>query len=160
MNAKKILCSLAVSASIVFTGMTAQANVLDGAKQFNGHYYKVFETQLPSEDAKKFCKSMGGHLATSENFDENEVIQKLIDVGGKEEYLIGGEKNSQNIWCWVTGGVITDQNWAKGHPSYGPIMTMKKNGDSKWYTPSWWGSNPFPFVCEWDSAEQAHDPNL
>ena len=75
-----------------------QAHVLDGAKEWNGHYYKVFEFQLNWEQAKKFCESMGGHLATAENFNENSIIQELVDVGGKKEYFLGGYKDNTEIW--------------------------------------------------------------
>lgn len=56
-----LLVSLMSSCSV------SQAHVLDGAKEWNGHYYKAFEFQLNWEQAKNFCESMGGHLATAEN---------------------------------------------------------------------------------------------
>lgn len=142
-------------------GSVSQAHVLDGAKEFNGHYYKIFEFGLNFNEARKFCLSVGGHLATAENFNENEIIQELINNGGKKEYIIGGYKDNKNIWRWITGGVITDTNWQSGHPSYGPFMTMEKKAGGRWRTPYSWGeSDKYPFVCEWDSADNAHESTM
>ena len=116
--------------------------------------------ELSWKDAKKFCESMGGHLATAENFDENAMIQQMADIGGKKEYFIGGYKDERNIWRWVTGGIITDANWASGSPSYSPLMTMKRNNDAKWSTSYFWGDHEYPFICEWDSEESAHDSTI
>ncbi len=129
MNAKKILCSLAVSASVVFAGMTVQAHVLDGAQQFKGHYYKNFETQMPWEDAQAFCKSMGGYAT------------------------------DRGIWKWLTGGVITDQNWRRGEPNcslqYKPKMYIIRGENGEWCDYN--ASEKYAFVCEWETYEQAHD---
>lgn len=48
--------------ALMSIGSVGQAHVLDGAKEWNGHYYKAFEFQLNWEQAKKFCESMGFHL--------------------------------------------------------------------------------------------------
>lgn len=139
----------------------SQAHILDGAKEWNGHYYKAFEFQLNWDQAKKFCESMGGHLATAENFNENSIIQELVDVGGKKEYFLGGYKDNKEIWRWITGGIITDTNWQSGYPSYGPYMSMEKKSGSKWKTTYFWGEQgKYPFICEWDSANNAHESNM
>jgi YD repeat-containing protein len=41
---------------------------------FNGHAYKVFYQNLQWRDAKAFCESLGGHLATVTSAVENEFI--------------------------------------------------------------------------------------
>lgn len=139
---------------------TSEAGVLDGAKEWNGHYYKAFEFGLSRDRAQKFCVSMGWHLATAENFNENAIIQEIIDTGSKKEYLIGGYKDQVGIWKWYTGGVITDSNWQKDYPQSGPWMSMEKNGKGKWKTTYWWGDEPYPFICEWDSKDVAHDSTM
>ena len=152
-----ILC-LAVMLNI----KTSEASVLDGAKEWNGHFYKAFEFQLSRDKAQKFCVSMGGHLATAEIFDENAVIQEIIDSGSKREYLIGAYKAQNGIWRWYTGGVVTDSNWQKDYPgSYSPNMSMTKDGKGKWKTTHYWDdNNPYPFICEWDSKDAAHDSTM
>lgn len=147
--------------SLMSACSVSQAHVLDGAKEWNGHYYKAFEFQLNWEQAKNFCESMGGHLATAENFNENSVIQEIINASGKDEYFLGGHRDNKEMWRWLTGGIITDQNWANGYPSYSPLMTMKKRANAKWTTSYSWGENgKYPFICEWESASAAHESNM
>ncbi len=161
MNSSVKICILVVLVCVMSFGSVSQAHVLDGSKEWNGHYYKIFEIDLNYDQARKFCLSMGGHLATAENFKENEIIQEIINNGGKKEYLIGGHKDNKNIWRWVTGGVITDTNWQSGYPSSGPNMSMEKKANGKWKTTFFWGeSGKYPFVCEWDSADNAHESTM
>lgn len=155
------LFMIALFVALMSFGSVSQAHVLDGAKEWNGHYYKIFEIDLNYDNARKFCLSMGGHLATAETFNENEIIQELINNGGKKEYFIGGYKDNKDIWRWVTGGVITDTNWQSEYPKSGPCMTMEKKAGGRWKTPFHWGeSGKYPFVCEWDSAEDAHESTM
>ena len=160
MNLKKFLCSLALSASVVMVGSTVQAHVLDGAQQFKGHYYKNFETPMPWEDAEAFCKSMGGHLATAEDKEEMIPIKKAVEAGGQGcGYWIGGYATQRGIWKWLTGGVITDQNWRSGEPNcslqYKPRMYVYRNYNGEWWDSS--SGDNRAFVCEWETYEQAHD---
>lgn len=158
---KSLLGIFILGITFTFNTQISEAGVLDGAKEFNGHYYKAFEFVLSRDQAQKFCVSMGGHLATAENFNENAIIQEIVDAGAKEEYLIGGYKDKSGIWRWYTGGVITDSNWQESYPSYGENMSMKKNYKGKWKTTYSWGDqNPYPFICEWDDAKNAHDSTM
>ena len=157
---QKIFCAGLLVAFMSFCSVS-QAHVLDGAKEFKGHYYKAFEFSLNYDQAKKFCESMGGHLATAEKFDENAVIQEIINAGSKNEYFLGGYKDNNDIWRWVTGKIITDQNWMSGNPSYGPNMSMEKKSNAKWKTSYSWGENgKYPFVCEWENSELAHESTM
>ncbi|MBR1420965.1 MAG: C-type lectin domain-containing protein [Selenomonadaceae bacterium] len=157
MNLKQILCSTALISTLMIS--SAQANVLDGATEHNWHYYKAFEFGLNWKDAEAFCESMGGHLATAENSDENAVIQQVIDAGGKDEYFIGGFRDDRGIWRWISSGIITDQNWKSGYPNSSPLMTMKKKHEARWTTSYSWGDAKYPFICEWDDESKAHDSN-
>ena len=156
MNLKQILCSTALVSTLMIS--SAQANVLDGATEHNWHYYKAFEFELSWKDAEAFCESMGGHLATAEKFDENAVIQQVIDAGGKDRYFIGGYKDDRGIWRWVSSGIITDQNWVSGEPSNSSFMLMRKKSDAHWST-VWNDGAGCSFVCEWDDESKAHDSN-
>lgn len=153
MNLKQILCSTALVSTLMIS--SAQANVLDGATEHNWHYYKTFEFELNWKDAQAFCESMGGHLATAENPDENAVIQQVIDAGGKDVYFIGGYRDDRGIWRWITSGIITDQNWRSGEPRDKSYMIMYKKNDAHWSTV--YDHEKCPFVCEWDDESKAHD---
>ena len=154
MNLKQILCSTALVSTLMIS--SAQANVLDGATEHNWHYYKAFEFDLSWKDAKEFCESMGGHLATAENFEENAVIQRLVDAGGKDWYRIGGYKDDRNIYRWINGSIIMDSNWDSGQPRHGVVCMLKKN-EGKWVTGN--ADDRAPFICEWDDESKAHDSN-
>ncbi|MBR1858728.1 MAG: C-type lectin domain-containing protein [Selenomonadaceae bacterium] len=159
MSIKKYLCAALLSASLITVGTSTEAHVLDGAQQFKGHYYKNFENPMPWEDAEAFCKSMGGHLATAEDREEMIPIKKAIESGGKSDYWIGGYITQRGIWKWVTGGTITDQNWHSGQPDnyleHKPRMYVYRGHNGEWSDAR--ASDKYAFVCEWDSADQAHD---
>lgn len=53
-------------------------NVPDDVVYFNGHAYKVFEQPMKWEEAKVFCESFGGHLATITSQAENDFITTLL----------------------------------------------------------------------------------
>ena len=67
---KKILCSvlcvmvcvMCFPISYAYTASTSQ--IPDDAIEFNGNYYKAFDTSLSWIEAKKFCENLGGYLVT------------------------------------------------------------------------------------------------
>lgn len=63
-------------AAVMSIGSVGQAHVLDGATEWNGHYYKIFRMPMNWGRANAFCKSVGGHLATAETQAENEMLKK------------------------------------------------------------------------------------
>lgn len=138
---------------------TAQAHVLDGAQEWNGHYYKLIGMSMSWDKADKFCKSLGGHLATAETSDENEMIKNLVlkyDNNRGHNYWIGGY-NKDSVWKWVTGRAIVDYfDWV-GQPNsgegYGILLYTSE--DARWLSHKY--SLTVEFVCEWDSREAAHD---
>jgi len=49
----------------------------EDAVEFNGHYYKAFEEKMLWTEAKAYCESLGGHLATITSAEENDFIFSL-----------------------------------------------------------------------------------
>ena len=142
-------------------GSGAKSKVLDGAIEYNGHYYKNFEMKMKWEPARRFCETMGGHLATMENAGEIAILDKLRQKGSNE-YWIGGYSTEQGLWKWVTGGIITDSYWDKGHP-YGSgdmyrMYIYKNSVDLLWRNSKHY--YVYSFICEWESAADAHDSNM
>ena len=145
---------------------SVQAHVLDGAKEWNSHYYKVIQISLEWEQASKFCQSMGGHLATAETADENEFLKQIFFKNeGASRCWIGGTRDKQKIWRWVTGKVIADYfDWSNGEPRSdgnvgGPSLCLSRNRNViKW--DNLWSSNKYIFICEWERYEDAHDSTL
>lgn len=160
MNTKTLVLGLSMAFAVFATSALAEANVLDGATENAGHYYKSFEFSVSWDDAKLFCESMGGHLATAENSDEISPITEAMSNGGKYSYWIGGKRDKRGIWHWITGSVITYPNWAKREPSagvaYDSMTGISDNG--KWATGRQIDTRGF--VCEWDSVSDAKESNM
>lgn len=140
----------------------SSSGILNGAIEFNGHYYKNFEFRLDWEQAQKFCQSVGGHLATMESSAEADVINRLRGKGGWN-YWLGGYRDDQGLWRWVTGGTITDSFWRTGEPAGGSskrnrMLTHKLDKTMQWYSHK--GEESWSFICEWDAKENAHDSNM
>jgi conjugal transfer mating pair stabilization protein TraN len=155
-----ILC-LAVMLNI----KTSEASVLDGAKEWNGHYYKIIEMQMDWSSADKFCKSMGGYLAVPNTREENEILKNMVLSRGKGKnllYWIGGYSSDKGLWRWVTGQPITNfYDWAKGEPyrstaKYCIVLADYVDGQWKAY----FNEYPELFICEWESKDTAHDSTM
>ena len=56
---------------------------------YNNHTYKLFERQMTWKDAKAYCESIGGHLATITSAGENAAIADLVTQGAQSIYNIG-----------------------------------------------------------------------
>lgn len=145
------------------------ANVLDGAIEWKGHYYKPFKMQLTWYDAKAFCESMGGHLVTAETPEENEILKRILwksESNRYKQYWYGGFFTDNSGWIWVTGSSInysdwfSSANWNKSSPLWNPEVAISVWCDDN---PQWSTSARFvkycPF-CEWDSSEVAHESSL
>ena len=144
-----------------------QAHVLDGAKEWNGHYYKIFEMPMNWNGAYSFCKSMGGHLATAETQAENEMLKAMAvknSNGRGKYYWIGGYETTQNIWKWITGKTIADyfdwvDNRSSFYGSYGKHkIRMCSSQDGRWNAGV--ESDKYEFICEWENANDAHESNM
>lgn len=140
-----------------------QAHVLDGAKEWNGHYYKIFEMPMNWEGANVFCKSMGGHLATAETQAENEMMKQIFKAADIQNCWLGAKRDNQNIWRWITGKMISDYfDWATdSEPKKDArfsVFHMSRDYKGRWYTmvPDY----EYSFMCEWESAANAHESNM
>lgn len=156
---------------------TSEGNkkIPNDALSYNGHYYKIYDEGMIWNDAKNFCESLGGHLVTITSENENDFIKSLIKNGNRGSYWIGGYKNQNNNWNWVTGESFNYANWAKGEPNgafngqENKIMLFKipdpKNPQAKFgewndilqncgegeYPANVYGKDAFGLICEWDS---------
>lgn len=155
--------------AIMLTCSVTQAHVLDGAIEWNGHYYKVFQIAMSWYDADKFCKSMGGHLVTAETQEENEILKRILwksESNRYKQHWYGGLFNDNAGWMWVTGTPINysdwaDSYWKKSSALWNPEVAISVwCGDNpKWSTTKRFISYYFPF-CEWESAADAHESNM
>ena len=162
---RKFLMTGALLAAMAFGG-TAQANVLDGAVDYEGHYYKVFEMEMTWANASEFCRSMGGHLATAETKAENEFMKDVfLNLSNSPRCWIGGRKNKETgIWRWVGGKVISSYyDWVGG--KLRPSSSLGGNHicywrDKKGQWDNLRGDNKYVFMCEWDDPALARESSM
>lgn len=152
------------------------ANIPSDALEYDGHRYYLFDEGMTWEEAKSYCESLGGHLVTITDENEQAFIENLLsEKGTKKSYWIGCKLNSNEEMYWVTEEDMTYSNWAPDEPDnyqenqgYGLILRNPiPSNPQKWYLGKWsdidcdgnswqgdsyrntfWGSTNFGFICE------------
>jgi len=123
-----------------------------GTTVWRGHAYKYFEERMRWKDAREYCRSLGGHLVTIADKDEDSFVYSLCNKSKNKVFtglLRHGHTN--DTFAWVTGEPYSYQNWVENEPS-----SKLEHEDFVAYN-----SNPFgwcdvktksllPFVCEWE----------
>ncbi len=97
----------------------------------NGHSYEVItlDAALTWENAKSAAETLGGHLATISDSNENEFVADLVEIapglltgywlGGYQPQPIDPADEPHKGWAWVTGEAWSYTNWASGEPNNG-----------------------------------------
>lgn len=137
---------------------------------YNGHSYKLFNMGLNWNDAKAYCESLGGHLATITTSQEQAIIETLLRTKGtKNSYWLGGHKNGDE-WVWITEEPFSYCWWATWQPDGdgNALMVYRQNNpvvpnatplgswndirfDGTCKGEPFFGANNFGFICEWDN---------
>ena len=81
------------------------------------HTYQVFETSMTWSEAQAYCESLGGYLACITSAEEEALIESLIAGGGKNQYWLGGHRNSDNQFVWITGEAFSYTKWDTYEPN-------------------------------------------
>ncbi|MCM1365384.1 MAG: C-type lectin domain-containing protein [Faecalibacterium sp.] len=139
--------------------------------EFNGHYYKIFDTSATWTEAAEYCTSIGGHLVVITSQNEQKFIETILKYGTKNIYWLGAVKNSSHKFEWITGEDFIYTNFSFNQPDNPTIenalMMYKKNNP---YYPSgygqwndlkddgtmtnqndFFGADNFGLICEWES---------
>lgn len=155
------------------------SNIPDGATYYNGHYYKIYQDGMTWEDAKTFCENLGGHLVTITDADEQATVENLLRFyGNKNCYWLGGYRDSNNKWHWVTDESWNYTHWGRYQPdNYGRLenrlMIYEKSGSPGGSGLGFWndlrgdckvdnidaaffGTKNFGFICEWESDSKVY----
>jgi T1SS-143 domain-containing protein len=82
----------------------------------NGHYYKVFTTELSWQQASEAAQAMGGYLVTITSAGEHAFVQGLGDNGNVVQYAwIGAsDRGTEGTWQWITGPETDTTFWTGG----------------------------------------------
>ena len=87
------------------------------------HQYRIFYDALTWEEAKAACEAKGGHLATITSEEEQQKLN--LYNAGNHKLWIGGYKNTERQWCWVTGEPWEYENWATVNLII-PVMSLRE----------------------------------
>lgn len=79
---------------------------------YNGHKYQVFDESMSWKAAEDYCESLGGHLVTITDAEEQAYLEKLLGNAEKVQYWIGLYLEEEN-WVWVDGSEYYYSNWDK-----------------------------------------------
>lgn len=119
------------------------------------HQYKIFYDTLTWEEAKAACEAMGGHLATITSEKEQYLLELSNDKN--QNLWIGGYKNADGHWCWVTGEPWTYENWGDGEPNNSSNVVAGESCVAMW--PEKWNDlangniyEQSGYICEWEAA--------
>ena len=162
------------------------SDVPEGAVEYNGHYYMVFDNSISWIYAKEYCELMNGHLATVADAAEQEVVLGVaVACKTAENFWIGGYLNKKTKeWMWVddtpfeyapwddkqpdfhenneyyirfTNRDIQYENWLASKGMWNDCANEASGNNSKGDAVS---IQTFAFICEWDSKEdfQSYTP--
>ena len=123
--------------------------------EFNGHTYALYlGMSIPWEEAREYCISQGGHLATVTSQEEHDFVSTMDD-GMVHEVWIGGYRDSSFVWYWVTDEEWDYTNWQDGEPNNSSNVVGNEYCVALW--PDQWNDlnseniyEQYGFICEWD----------
>ena len=156
---------MAVEKAIKLRNKKAKGQIEDNRPfEPNGeHQYQIFYDKLTWEEAKAACEAKGGHLATITSEEE----QKKLNLynGGNHNLWIGGYKNAEGQWCWVTCEPWEYENWGDGEPNNSSNVVADENCVAMW--PVKWNdlanSNTYEqsgYICEWEASNAAEETQV
>ena len=105
--------------SVIFTTIPQYSDAATTRTDFNNgyHQYERYDYHLTWTEAKTFCESKGGHLATITSEQEQAVVEDLLSACPFGLYYLGGtDMNQSGNWSWITGETFTYENWDKAYP--------------------------------------------
>lgn len=102
------------------------------------HRYTLVHQAMTWSEAKAYCESQGGYLATITSADEYQKVKDAITDGDVTVCWIGGYADG-STWRWVTGEDFSGYDaWASGEPNdtdggEDRLVMLKSKGTWGWY---------------------------
>lgn len=128
------------------------------------HRYTVIQAQMTWDEARLYCESRGGHLATVLDQEQFDTIVALLESHGITQAWLGAnDLNSSNGYQWITGDPFTFAVWALGEPNHTNgtehYLMMYNKEDQGWvwndsHERGMWlfDEKTCGFVCQWDET--------
>lgn len=137
----------------------AAIQIPEGAMQYNGNSYYVYDDASSWDDAKEKCERRGGHLATFTTAAENKVVYQYMVSKGYGSAFFGLYETETGKWKWVTGEKVSYTNWHEGEPNsiyehYGCFYDVF--GDETWNDGT---ENGTTYICEWEGYKIRFNEN-
>ena len=129
-----------------------EQSIPEDAFEWGGNYYYIYEVGSKTwDDAKAFCKSLGGHLAYIKSPEEDEALYAYI--GRNSVYFGATDVEEEGVWKWADGEPLEYTNWHPGEPNF----TDEYSDYAQYYSGfrvGKWNDNGFgymaEFLCEWE----------
>lgn len=101
------------------TGSTGESESPRTDMYIENKRYTLFQDSKTWNDAKIYAESLGGHLVTITDADEQSVIIELLQYGTINDFYIGAYRaeDDADVWAWVTGEPFNYTAWADGEPN-------------------------------------------
>ncbi|CAL4126388.1 unnamed protein product [Meganyctiphanes norvegica] len=110
----------------------------------NECFYAFHHKKVTWQEARKYCKLMGGDLAQPKR--PIALAFHLIDEFYSMPLALGGYKPSSGEWEWVSGHPINGDSWASSKPA-------TTNGEFREACMHYWPEGDIPFVSDYDCNE-------
>lgn len=139
-----------------------QTDIPSDAVKFNGHSYYVYNLSSVTtwEEAKEYCESKGGYLATITSKEEDEFVYSCLKskFGYENAYFGFTDKKEEGTWVWDNGEVSSYTNWHAGEPNNDNLdenfaMYYFKFSDGTWNDGDFGKQTDrggMMFICEWE----------
>lgn len=147
-----------------------ESDIPADAVEFDGHYYYVYnlDTVTTWEEAKEYCESQGGYLATITSREEDQFVYNYLRNNFDYESAYFGltDRDKEGTWLWDNGEVSSYTNWHSGEPnSENPnedfAMYYYKYSDGTWNDGDFGNrtvNSGRVFICEWGEYQTASQP--
>ena len=83
----------------------------------NKSLYALFDLPMTWSDARRYCRDLGGDLASITTLDEQAAVEALAAQSSKDYCWVGGKRDAQyNDWWWSDGNSFKFTNWDENQP--------------------------------------------
>jgi formylglycine-generating enzyme required for sulfatase activity/putative hemolysin len=126
----------------------------------NQHLYLFVKSEKTWHDARDYCATQGGYLATIQDAAENEMVANLL---AGNAWLGATDEVEEGTWVWVSGEPWGYTNWNKDSnqpdndqdQEHYLEFEMRRGA----HRPSDWNDKPGTekkyFICEWEPSNSS-----